>query len=62
MENLCSHSCPRMSFLSFFFLQESPITKHLQVYRQHLKYAPLTSGSKKFVFANKLDVNCPTSI
>lgn len=44
-----------------FFLQESPITKHLQAYGQHLKHAPLTS-SKNIVSANKVNVSHSTSI
>lgn len=42
------------------FLYNSPITKHLQVYRQNLKCAPWTSGSKK-IFSAKKPVNCATS-
>lgn len=43
------------------FLQESPITKHIQFYGQHLKYAPSTS-SKNIVSANEANVSHSTSI
>lgn len=53
----CHRHFPHFArILWFLFSQESPITKHIQVYGQHLKYAPLTS-SKNLVSANKANVS-----